>query len=295
MATVVLICAGLLGFSPPDRSEYQAAAARAGRDAGAHLKLAVWCEAHGMDAERLKHLASALAIDPQNAAARGLLGLVGYGGTRSSPQALGETVKGDEALGREVGVEYEARAGRDVGAHLKLAVWCEAHGMDAERLKHLATALAVDPQNAAVRGMMGLVNYAGSWLPPEKVGEAVKTDEALAAKLAEYEAKRQAAPQTADAQWELGLWCEKNGLKAEATAHFSAVTQIAPKRAEAWRKLGCEFSYGRWISAEQADAERAEDQAQWEGRQALGADPHAVGRKTSQDDDPRAPNWPSPR
>ena len=182
MAAVVLICAGLLGFSPPDQSEYQAAAARAGRDAGAHLKLAVWCEAHGMDAERLKHLAVALAIDPQNAAARGLMGLVAYG---------------------------------------------------------------------------------GKWLPPEKVGEAVKADEAMAAKLAEYEGKRQATPETAEAQWQLGLWCEKNGLKAEATAHFTAVTQIDPKRADAWRKLGCEFSNGRWINAEQAAAERAEDQAQW--------------------------------
>jgi thioredoxin-like negative regulator of GroEL len=67
MAAVLLICAGLLGMSPPDPTDYQAAAARAGQDAGAHLKLAVWCEARGMNAERLKHLAAALAIDPQNA------------------------------------------------------------------------------------------------------------------------------------------------------------------------------------------------------------------------------------
>ncbi len=181
MTAVVLICAGLLGYSPPDRSEYQAAAARAARDAGAHFRLAVWCEAHGMDAERLKHLAAALAIDPQNAAAR---------------------------------------------------------------------------------GMMGLVSYGGRWLPPEKVGEAVKADESMAAKLAEYEAKRQAAPETAEAQWQLGLWCEKNGLKAEATAHFTAVTQIDPYRVEAWRKLGCEWSNGRWIHADQAAADRAEAEAQ---------------------------------
>ncbi len=181
MAAVVVICAGLLGFSPTDRSEYQAAATRAARDAGAQLKLAVWCEAHGMDAERLKHLAEALAIDPQNAAAR---------------------------------------------------------------------------------GMMGLVSYGGRWLPPEKVGEAVKADEPTAAKLAEYEAKRQATPETAEAQWQLGLWCEKNGLKAEAMAHFTAVTQIDPYRVDAWRKLGCEWSNGRWIHADQAAADRAEAEAQ---------------------------------
>ena len=135
--------------------------------------------------------------------------------------------------------------------------------MDAERLKHLATALAIDPQNAAARGLMGLVGYGGKWLPPEKVGETVKADEAMAAKLAEYEGKRQATPDTADGQWRLGLWCEKNGLKAEAMAHFTAVTQIDSKRADAWHKLGCEFSNGRWINAEQAAAERTEAQAQW--------------------------------
>ena len=159
MAAVVLICAGLLGFSPPDQSEYQAAAARAGRDAGAHLKLAVWCEAHGMDAERLKHLAVALAIDPQNAAARGLLGLV--------------------ALRRKMAAAREG--GRD--------------------------------REGATR----------PW--PRSC--------------AEYEGKRQATPDTAEAQWQLGLWCEKNGLKAEAMAHFTAVTQIDPNRADAWHKLGC--------------------------------------------------------
>lgn len=98
MGAVLLICAGLLGANPPDRAEYQAAAAMAGKDARAHVKLAVWCEAHGMDAERLKHLAVALALDPQNAAARGLMGLVSYGGRWLPPEKVGETVSGDEAL-----------------------------------------------------------------------------------------------------------------------------------------------------------------------------------------------------
>ena len=134
--------------------------------------------------------------------------------------------------------------------------------MDAERLKHLAVALAIDPQNAVARGMMGLVAYGGRWMPPEKVGEVIKADEATSAKLAEYEAKRQATPVTADAQWELALWCEKNGLKAEATAHLTAVTRISPRRTEAWRRLGCQLYKGRWLNAEQVAAERAEGEAQ---------------------------------
>ena len=112
------------------------------------------------------------------------------------------------------------------------------------------------------RAMMGLVAYGGHWLTPEKVGEAVKADATMAAKLARYEAKRQATPPTAEAQWQLALWCEKNGLKAEATAHFTAVTLIAPRRTEAWKKLGCELYRGRWIDAEQVAAERADAEAQ---------------------------------
>jgi hypothetical protein len=181
MSAVLLLCAGLLGLSAPDQSEYQAAAARAGRDAGAQLKLAVWCEAHGMDAERLKHLASVLLRDPRNSAAR---------------------------------------------------------------------------------GMMGLVDYAGRWMSPEMVGQAVNADEAMTAKLARYEAKRQITPDTADAQWKLALWCEQNGLKAEATAHFTAVTRLAPRRTEAWHKLGCRLHHGRWMNAEQIAAESAEKDAQ---------------------------------
>lgn len=155
-----------------------------------------------------------------------------------------------------------ARAGRDAGAHLKLAVWCESHGMDAERLKHLAIALLIDPPNATARGMMGLVDYAGRWMPPETVGEAVKADEAMTAKLARYEAKRLVTPDTADAQWKLALWCDQNGLKAEATAHLTAVTRLAPGRVEAWHKLGCRLHHGRWFNAEQIAAERAEHAAQ---------------------------------
>lgn len=155
-----------------------------------------------------------------------------------------------------------ARAGRDAGAHVKLAVWCEAHDMDAERLDQVAAALAIDPRNAAARAMLGLVRYGERWLSPDGVAQAAESDAAMAAKRAEYEAKRQATPETADGQWQLGLWCEQNGLKPEAIAHFTAVTQLSPRRTEAWRKLGCELYRGRWRNPEQIAAERAEDEAQ---------------------------------
>ena len=68
----------------------------------------------------------------------------------------------------------KARAGRNADAHVKLALWCEAHGMNAERKKHLAIAVINDPKNSLARGLMGLVEYLGKWQPPDAVAADAK-------------------------------------------------------------------------------------------------------------------------
>ena len=102
MFSMLLVCAGLLAQSAPaaapDRDAYKAAEAKAGHDPDAQIKLALWCEAHGLDAERLRHLARAALIDPRNATARGLMGLVAYGGRWESPDEVSGHVKADETL-----------------------------------------------------------------------------------------------------------------------------------------------------------------------------------------------------
>ena len=81
---------GPAGSAPAtaDRSAYESALKKAGRDAEAHVRLALWCESHGMTAERMKHLALAVLNDPSNPLARGLLGLVGYRGKWGSPEEV---------------------------------------------------------------------------------------------------------------------------------------------------------------------------------------------------------------
>jgi hypothetical protein len=158
--------------------------------------------------------------------------------------------------------EAKTRAGLDPEANVRLALWCEAHGLRAERLKHLALAVLNDPSNAAARGLLGLVAYRGDWKTPEAVAADARRDEALQAMMAEYNARREAMPETADAHWTLGLWCESNRLGPEALAHFTAVTRMAPDRADAWLKLGFRKSGGRWISVSRLAAERAEADAQ---------------------------------
>src|SRR5262249_32602581 len=72
MVHAALLCVGLLASPGPDPTlppaatagealkAYEAEKAKAGRDTAAQVKLALWCEAHGLQAERVKHLALAV-------------------------------------------------------------------------------------------------------------------------------------------------------------------------------------------------------------------------------------------
>ena len=156
----------------------------------------------------------------------------------------------------------KAKVGRSAEEHVKLALWCEAHGMTAERAKHLTLAILNDPKQATARGLLGMVQYNGKWQRPEDVSQAVKADETLNQALAEYNARRAKTPDTADAQGKLALWCESKGLKAEAAAHFTAVTRLEPNNDAAWRHLGYHKDGDRWVSEGQVAAEKAEFEAQ---------------------------------
>jgi hypothetical protein len=80
--------------------------------------------------------------------------------------------------------------------------------------------------------------------------------------LAGYNTRRAKAADTADAYWKLGIWCEQNGLKAEAEANFMLVLQRDSARDAAWKKLGYVKHNGRWSTPEQVAAERAELETQ---------------------------------
>jgi len=152
--------------------------------------------------------------------------------------------------------------GRDPEAQIKLALWCEAHGLEAERVKHLAIAVMNDPSNATARGLLGLVAYRGRWQRPDAVGRNVKEDPTFQAILEQYHERRLKAPYTPEAQWKLALWCEENGLKESAKAHFAVVTSLDPGREAAWKRLGYKKVDGRWVTAGQLAAEAAENQRQ---------------------------------
>ncbi|AGA24526.1 Protein of unknown function (DUF1557) [Singulisphaera acidiphila DSM 18658] len=166
------------------------------------------------------------------------------------------TVASDqEARASDIDTYEAARAnvGRDPDAHVRLALWCETHGLQAERLKHLAIAVIANPRHSMARGLMGLVEYRGRWQRPESIGERVKSDVLLA----EYRDRRAKTKDDSDAQWSLALWCEAHGLKAEAVAHFTAVVKHDPKRDAAWRRLGFKKQGHRWVTEARLVEEKA--------------------------------------
>ena len=173
----------------------------------------------------------------------------------------------------------KSNAGHDPEAHVKLALWCEARGLRDERMKHLAMAVLADPGNARARGLMGLVAFGDRWERPEAIEAKLKADRAMAARLAEYNARRakldrefkpndqksghRASRARVAAHVILGEWCESAGLKPEAMAHFTTAVVLDSSRATAWWHLGYSRQEdGTWKTAEQVAAEAAEAAAQ---------------------------------
>jgi hypothetical protein len=158
--------------------------------------------------------------------------------------------------------EAQSHFGGDAAGQVKLALWCEANGLPAERVKHLARAVILDPANVTARGLLGLVGDGGRWQRPEALAEKVKADAALTAALAEYNERRAQTSETADAQWKLALWCESKGLHPEAVAHLTAVTRLDPGKVAAWKRLGYRLHGGRWMTEEEIAAGKLEADAQ---------------------------------
>jgi Pretoxin HINT domain len=153
--------------------------------------------------------------------------------------------------------QARSQTGRSPDDQVKLALWCEAHGLAAERLHHLTLAVLTDPKHAAARGLMGLVSLEGRWLRPESVADRLKVDPSLI----EYETRRKNTPETAAGNWDLGVWADEHGLVEQAKAHFTAVTRLDPSRSDAWKRLGYKKQGGRWVTDEQVAAEKAEGEA----------------------------------
>jgi hypothetical protein len=155
-----------------DRSAYEAARVQVGRDADAHTRLALWCEAHGLKPERSKHLAMAVLIDPRNAMARGLLGLVDYQGKWLRPEAVAESVTRDQAAAAKW-KEYVAKrmTARDTAdAQWKLGLWCDENGLAEQARAHFARVVRLDPKRDAAWKRLGFRREGNRWVTRDQLG-----------------------------------------------------------------------------------------------------------------------------
>jgi tetratricopeptide (TPR) repeat protein len=160
---------------------------------------------------------------------------------------------------------YEAakkEAGRDADSQVRLALWCEAHGLSAERVKHLGLAVLADPANALARGLSGLVEYQGKWKHPDEISKAVQDDLERKGRIQEYLQRRAKMPERAEDHQKLALWCEQNGLNDQAIAHFHQAIRLDPSREVAWKHLGYKKVGSRWQKPELVVAAKAEAQEQ---------------------------------
>ncbi len=161
----------------------------------------------------------------------------------------------------DIAAQYESLKSstpRDADSQVKLALWCEAHGLEQEKLKHLAGVVLRDPSNALARGLLGLVEFQGKWKRPEAVTDTMKVDVAHADLLAEYDGRRVKTKLKAVDQFKLAVWCEENGLKDQARAHLATVVRLDPNHGDAWKKLGYKKVGNRWITEAQATGEKHE-------------------------------------
>lgn len=151
-----------------------------------------------------------------------------------------------------------AAAGKNASAQVRLALWCEAHGLTAERLEHLSRAILDQPSNALARGLLGFVRYQGEWERPDTVAQKLQDDSQHQRVVREYLKRRAATPDTAKAQMDLAAWCAANHLKDEALAHYQTAARLDPSRDAAWRSLGYKKHGNRWVKPEQVAAEKQE-------------------------------------
>ena len=170
----------------------------------------------------------------------------------------------------------QAKAGHDAKAHVRLALWCESHGLDAERMKRWRWPSSMIPPTAWHGACWAWSPTRASGSRPDDISRRSRTTPS-ASPMQEYFHRRAKTSETADDQWKLALWCEQNGLKDQAIAQYHAVLRRDPSRSPRGSGWG---SGGRrpMDQAGVAGAQKHEIGAAEPGQQALEAATRAAAR-----------------
>jgi Pretoxin HINT domain len=217
-----------------------------------------------------------------------LLGLIWL--ADDNPASKAPTIAPEERRAFEA---EKAVAAKDPNRLIKLAMWAESKGLTSERTALLKEATASDPKKEAAWGLLGQVAHDGAFKTPDEVGKEIVGDASQAAKLAEYNDRRDQLNRAEEAERslirrleqanrmvearvvqaridhrlapahvKLGLWCESIGMKPEAQAHFTSAALLDPYLEIAWKHLGYVKHNSRWMNRDQIAAEAKELAAQ---------------------------------
>lgn len=97
-------------------------------------------------------------------------------------------------------------------------------------------------------------------LPRDEIDEIRRTPDLTEA----YSRREAETPNTAEAQFELALWCIEQNLTKESQRHLERVIELDPEHAEARKRLGYEKVGDRWLT--EGDARSAEGLVKYRGR-----------------------------
>jgi len=176
--------AGVAGGPSTILEQYREARAHVGRDPDSQVELALWCEQRGLTSERLKHLTLAVLLQPDHAAARGLLGQVAHEGRWKRPEDV-RAAEAADADGQATMREYldrRSRAADDADSQQRLAGWCEENGLAEQAAAHYRAVLRHAPSREVAWKKLGYQKKGRVWVRPAD----------FAAARAEAEAQREA-------------------------------------------------------------------------------------------------------
>lgn len=126
---------------------------------------------------------------------------------------------------------------------------------DVRRTQLLNLALQKSPNYAPAHWALGHVDQEGEWLPVDDIQQVAKKD----SRLMEYENLKQKVLIEPSRHQALARWCEDQGLKDEARAHWIGVLQQDPDHRAALANLSLEWEEGRLIETSYRRSEAKED------------------------------------
>jgi tetratricopeptide (TPR) repeat protein len=139
---------------------------------------------------------------------------------------------------------------------VKEALFREVYGNNAQRDRLLVEARSIAPNFPPARWASGEVEFNKHWMKTDDIEQVARKDNQLSA----YEVKRSTTSDTLGGQLDVARWCQKNGLFAQARAHYMRALQFDPDNRQARMSLGYRRVGGTWITMAELDELIAQSQ-----------------------------------